>query len=871
MEKKFKQIESSGTIQERAKLIADAIRQSSWFQLGGPEATNFLFYLTYRRFLQPLPDGVFSSWQERPYASTGQKPTFWDFLDHYFEGILDEHRIQSIRDFESKPDLLALMESMEGAMQADSDQAYQELFEFLLMSLMGGDFSSPEFPAPLAKLTIGLFNLPPNAILQNPYAGRGSLIPYLPDTIIYRGDETDAINLAIMHLRLLVHGHKKTKLDGLGVFNQTMEKATISICLPPFSNEFVAFPPRQGETSEDIPERLVGDLLRGVSKTGKVMLVTNTRFLTGSNAVSKALQKALVNSKFLSTIISLPAKFLEQAGRSCSLVILDKEHEPNGPVSFLKLVNPNKAASQWQFEELDVEGTIERFRKKRLGTEEFEIPLEKIISGDYQLSPKWEMLESILKVEMAQAEKGLQFLGLDELLLTVYPIEGGISGLPLIMLHSVKSAEPFYRLTRDQLQKMQVAVRDIRGYQRFSSDQTTLLAPRLGPNGKHAILDANAQEVAISSDLLCFQLKGSYVDIEYLVLELSSSFVKEQLDVLVQGMMVPRISGADFLSIKVRVPSPQQQRRLVEQFKRASYAAKVEQLKLHQKMLGLERSEHQILAVIGHELRPIIYKVQKQASWLKAYLSKKESEGESVSLKDYVGHRHASKTVEGTIASIVQDMNIMGQRFDSLQMLLDIEDKKGQLEVVTLKNFWWLAEEYGDGPWNRPFFLHHYTEPHPENKALMVKVNRDLFKIVIRNLVRNAEVHGFDKSMEGNKVHLEASHIHKEDGTIWVVVDCLNNGKPFPEGFKFEEIIQFGTRGTDSKGTGVGGFLINRIIHEFGGHFRLLEQDEIDTLIGHGKSKIVEAFRDIVYEKRPYQVGFRIELPYCAENDENLD
>ncbi len=874
MEKKFNRVDSTGSIQERANLIADATKQLPWFHLKGPETLDFLFYLTYQRFLLRFPTGVFSSWKVSLHALPQQKPTFWDFLDHFFEDLIDAHRIQAIKDFESKPDLDQFMESIAGAAYALSDEEYAEFFEYFLISKMGGDFLTPIFPAPLGKLMAGLFELEPNAIIQNPYAGRGTLIPYLPKNCIYRGKPEDPMDAAILSLRMLVHGFLKEKISKVGGLVRSMEKAAISICLPPFDKEYVAFPPRDGESPEDIPERLIEELLRGVSKTGKVMLVTNDRFLTGSNKASEALQKALVNSGYLATIISLPETLFQFGVAHCSLVVLDKEKEQNGPVTFFKSANATKDSSRRDLERLDVDGTVQKFREKRIGNDVFEIPLKKIIDWNFKLSPNKAMAERIIQQEEAQLDLGVQFVNLGDILEKVHPISALINHLSKITIGSIQHRDPLNHLTDEDLENLEIAVGDEKGFNAMMIEGTTLLVPRLGSKVFPIILDVDAAGLAVHSSIMCFRMKVKQIDLEYLVLELHSHFVQKQIEALHSNAMLLGISSKDFVSIKVRIDyNIRRQRRRVEEFKQASLVAKMEELKLHQKMLGLEQTEHQILAVIGHELRPIIYKVQKQAEWIGDYIAKKEANKELVSINDPIAPGKSSKSIQKTLAAIVQDMSTMGKRFDSLQALLDVESKKGELEIVSLNDFWWMSEAYGDDLWNRPFFLHHHFFPAftPECDHLMVRVNKTLFKTAIDNLVRNAEVHGFDPEMEENKVFICTSCYQQEDGSVWVAVDCLNNGKPFPQDFKFEEFIKYGSRGEDSQGTGVGGFLINRIVQNANGIFRLLDQDEMDIQIATMKSQSQEAIKKLVYGDRPYTVGFRIELPYSFENDETVD
>ncbi len=872
MEKKFNRVDRTGSIQERANLIADATKQLPWFYLKGPETLDFLFFLTYQRFLLRFPTGVFSSWKASLDALPQQKPTFWDFLEHYFEDLIDAHRIKSIKDFEAKPDLLAFMESIEGAAYALSDEEYAEFFEYFLIVKMGGDFLNPIFPAPLGKVMAGLFELEPNAIVQNPYAGRGTLIPYLPKNCIYRGKPEDPMDVAILSLRMLVHGFLKEKISKVGALERSMEKAAISICFPPFDKEYVAFPPRDGESPEDIPERLIGELLRGVSKTGKVMLVTNDRFLTGSSKASEVLQKTLVNSGYLTTIILLPETLFPFGAIHCSLVVLDKEKEKNGPVTFFKSVNVNKDSSRRDLEQLDVEGTIQKFREKRFGPDVVEIPLERITDWGYKLSPVKAMVERIVRQEEDQMEPGVQLVDLGNLLDRISPVQSPVVGLARLTIADINRSEPLNRLTVEDILKLELVNEDQKGYLRLALDQPTLLVPRIGSKARPTIVDPREQAVAIHSNVLCFRQSSTAINLEYLVLELHSSFVQKQLELIQSNLVLPSISYREYLSLKIRVPELRQQVRRVEDYKAASMTSKLEQLRLHQKMLGLEDSEHQILAVLGHEVRPLLASVRARARLTRMYIEDKEAVSETVSINHKIGSRPQSPTVHEAYELIEKDLDRWADLFESLEALMKSEKSKMTFTEVDVFEFiTQLSKELSQPTDNFEIACYRDMGLEGNQIAPTVMIDKSLLRQAFENLVRNAREHAFDKEEGENKLLFFLSYVRKSEGILVVKIDVLNNGRPFHPDFSFEKFTEMGASHGKTKGTGIGGFLIKRIIENHGGVFRLLEPRElVDSLMRMAVGKFKEDFQ-AEFGSRQFNVAFTIELPFQPETHDNLD
>ena len=55
----------------------------------------------------------------------------------------------------------------------------------------------------------------------------------------------------------------------------------------------------------------------------------------------------------------------------------------------------------------------------------------------------------------------------------------------------------------------------------------------------------------------------------------------------------------------------------------------------------------------------------------------------------------------------------------------------------------------------------------------------------------------------------------------------VNDGKPFDEDFTFHDFISFGKKTGQSKGAGIGGFIMNRVVLQHEGTLEMINPDEI--------------------------------------------
>jgi nitrogen fixation/metabolism regulation signal transduction histidine kinase len=106
---------------------------------------------------------------------------------------------------------------------------------------------------------------------------------------------------------------------------------------------------------------------------------------------------------------------------------------------------------------------------------------------------------------------------------------------------------------------------------------------------------------------------------------------------------------------------------------------------------------------------------------------------------------------------------------------------------------------------------------------LFVQIDREAWKDAMRNLINNAEKHGFLEEKKDYKIIFALSETSENQ----VKITYQNNGKPFPKGFTFQDfklLTGKADKKSKSKGAGIGGFWINKVIDLHKGSWAMIEK-----------------------------------------------
>jgi nitrogen-specific signal transduction histidine kinase len=130
---------------------------------------------------------------------------------------------------------------------------------------------------------------------------------------------------------------------------------------------------------------------------------------------------------------------------------------------------------------------------------------------------------------------------------------------------------------------------------------------------------------------------------------------------------------------------------------------------------------------------------------------------------------------------------------------------------------------------------------------------------VINNFIRNSIQHGFDENTK--EKHL-VFNVSKDETTSEVVIDMLDNGKGFSNDFSFNDYITFGIK-SNSKGSGIGGYLLYRTIEIHDGIIECIEKGKLVYIPSQKNYPFIEKHERSENIKIGIKSGvhFRIVLP----------
>ncbi len=107
---------------------------------------------------------------------------------------------------------------------------------------------------------------------------------------------------------------------------------------------------------------------------------------------------------------------------------------------------------------------------------------------------------------------------------------------------------------------------------------------------------------------------------------------------------------------------------------------------------------------------------------------------------------------------------------------------------------------------------------------MFVELDRNAFGSVIDNLIANAKEHAFTEKNRTYQIIFELSESESKDAKYAQIL-YKDNGKGFPANFSYEAYRTFGSKSVYSKGSGIGGFIVNKMIELHGGEVSLLRPE----------------------------------------------
>lgn len=707
---------------------------------------------------------------------------------------------------------------------------FAELFEVALTSVikMHGRFGEQSMlQTDLCRIALHLVDLPQNCQVYNPFAGFASFGALLPINSTYIGQEINQKAWTIGLMRLIANNKNR---DSVFLNENSIAKWGMKIPPVDYSADdekkhsiddhdlVIAAPPlglRLQHSEEgkfgairDCEHFLVEKGIEILKSNGKLIAVLSNGFLSRSGS-EKNLRQYLIENDLLETIIALPGGLLMNTGIPVSIIVINKCKKKK---DFVRFIDARSFVRSLQSRDK----IIDRDSIIRIILDEKESDFSKfvhnqtILGNDNNLNVPRYFLKQYEGVKLADILS----------IIRGHRIGENPKG-KFIRIRDLKEDDINFSLNLD---KIEISVIP-RSLQRI--EESCLLLAGRWKTLKPTLFNYIQTPIYVNTDTFAFKINEDKCDIAYLVNELHSDYVNAQLDSYREGSVIAMIRKEDLLSIKINLPSLDEQKILVKNRLQRLAEEKKKELALFNKIHGLETE------------------LQEQNSYLRHTLA-----GPSSNLKDSVSNlkkillEQVVPNYPGLLGLKVSDSHLV-----SLGSYLEIIERDATKIVSTVKSQ--LKVETGIDkkdlhPVEILSFLEKYTSEYNDREELIFKIkfdidkeafnndhgnyiktfinaNDDLLRDLFDNLIDNALKHAFETD-GNNRIEIFIMKDTEDEGNDEIQILVSNTGKAFPQGFTFSDFVRKGSKSGLNAGDGYGGWYINEIIKRFNGGLDIIDE-----------------------------------------------
>lgn len=687
--------------------------------------------------------------------------------------------------------------------KTDLRDNFSYLFDLILYktSKAQGKFGAEYVQHPeINQLIAELANLTGYEKIFNPFAGVASYAVFQKHYLSYFGQEISSTICTLANLRLLAYGKQSNSYikcqNSITQWPDESQKFDLIVSTPPFAMRLnpIDLPFEMGNVRL-VEEFLLLKGLRSLSPKGKMIVVVPRGFLSSGLKSCLEVRKNLIKKDLLEMVISLPAGLFDSTNIATSILVVNKNKQRR---EFVEFVNAENCYQQQNSSRLlDIQSILAGTTDKQKSDIARTIPIKEVEENDFNLNPNIYFKNTI------DTPKGFEIRELREVL-------------------SVIRRNTNHNESVGRYVQISDLANDVFDYERSYSDKNfTSLKKNTIKLNKNALLVSKVSlnlkptfffkstdyPLYLSLNIEAFEIKDKSVLMPYLIHELYEGYFQEQLNSFVSGSVIASISTKNFLSCKILVPSVEKQRKIVDDSHKQLILKKEKELK--QLKEKFEQQTYEEFASLKHALGKPIPGINTALEYIYDYI--KNNQGEKISLTDVVSQRRKT-TLQDKFEVVFNGLKL-------IKVLLD----RGEKGLIVKEYF---LSEIKIGEILRAFcnsfssdrFILSYIVENNDIEQLEILANKDLFTVLLNDVLSNAHNHAFkENDLINNKVDifLSAENNYLE---LWIA----NNGVPFPKNFDKEKFIQKYQKAGESSGAGIGGYDINRIAYYFKGGFELL-------------------------------------------------
>ncbi|WP_345275337.1 N-6 DNA methylase [Litoribaculum gwangyangense] len=710
-----------------------------------------------------------------------------------------------------KQNLYDLLSAFREVNRFQLEENFKDIFEYLLKKIAAfqGKKSGESFqPLEITRLALTLADLPEDASIYNPFAGFASYGIHLNDHQKYYGQEINQFTWAVGQLRLKAHNLNETYtyLNDDSIDNwDSYRKYDLVVATPPFrsliSKDYYSF--FTGDRISNIGNYLVDRGLNSLKPGGKLITVLPLSFLFTRSGKYYEFKKHLIKNNLIDTIISLPSGlFYNTAVAVCIVVFSPVQKRPG----YVRLVE----ASQLYH--------IEGRGFKRLDIEKIENILEEDVEDD-----------SLRYVDQNQIAKNEFDLSVERYFLK--KINGvKLSGFTSIITGPIapvgsKMFQIQVRELKDDIFNCELNLEELKpkGVERGTFkviEESCILISVIGNDLKPTYFKYNGHSICISNAVLALRIDTSFVDPIFLINEFHADYVKDQLKAFRVGDFQSHISRRDLRNIEFKIPHLEEQRAKVSAVKDLS--SKFQEIELEKQNLlrGIRKEDTESSTSLSHVLGKPLLSIGSSLEIIQSGLSNLDPKW-----KEYIISQKRGFTLADAFESISKNIKYIQELTDKNTALVSISN----FDLTDLNLLKFLKEFVKDEKKSLNGNISLELDIHDDIKQLMdnnvlIKANYQKLKIVLANLMDNANRHAFTKKDQRNKITIEvlpftssreealANNYDIDEKKSYVEVRFFNTGRAFPNDFNLDDYKRKNFSAGQSRNRGLGGYEVNEIL-----------------------------------------------------------
>ncbi len=695
------------------------------------------------------------------------------------------------------------------------DQFYKfvsEYYEYFIntSALTRGSFSSPNT---LIQLICKL--VPNNSYLKvyNPAAGILKLLSAinlkLGRNTSIKASEIDKMTFRIGALFAATNGLSPdfTNEDSINELEHLgSQYFDLIVSVPPFKAK--PYPRYDDHKSyKDVALDIISSSLNKLKEGGKAIFLVVDGVLFSETKNHKRFRREIIDSRMLHSVISLPVNlFYPFTSVKTSLLIFEK----NRAQSLVHFIDAAGKAFYSTTREktisLDVEKISALYESKEshlsVANSDMKLNAKTILGVEYGELKKNEYSLSIQKYLMNDAlkDQDMGSVELGRILTKSQPPLNSDMALPYIRITDLNGS---YIENPDAFPINQTRTRG-----RLLTYNAILIG-LVGGSSKPTFYKSDLV-VEVSTNIAIFRPDEKQVDVNYLLQELNSAYIKDQFDFMAVGSTSLRhLKVSDLLKARIKLPPLSEQKRLANE--RMQFV-KEHNISTETEVGGI--STGQIIKTLKHEIGNIMAGPSGLLNLLPKFLAE-----QNVALDTPSANYGSARSIGDRISSASSDISKINQIMETMEGILLAESSAFVPENTELVSY--LRKRFEKALEHKAF--DYYIGVHNKynsGKHINAEIDKAQFDHLVDNVITNAVEHS--RTVNGKLMLLVNIVLVETDKSKDIEIHFMNNGDKLSGDFSIEDYIGFSKKSGSSQGQGIGGFLINRIGLNHNGKLNLL-------------------------------------------------